>query len=445
MALPGCQSFGAAGRTTCIMIRTLLVLFVVSLLAMLALVAVVGVETTPLVEPDRRLSHDDLNRIKRLLGQHDPRRLRKQEVRTLSLTERDLNLILEYAAPYTQKTSSRVELYPGNMQVLVTVRLPDNPLGGYLNVIADLTSTGDSIHVVRLTLGGLALPGWLLDPLLQHGHRLMLKRFDEYRLAADAVSSFKVEDDSLIIVYQLDPGLVKRLQRSGNLLLFSEADRQRVLAYHDELLRAADLHTARNVSLSKVLPALFRLAAVRTIDSGDPQAENRALLLTLAMHAIGMNFSRFTDESVKRQVPKKYLSLRDRHDLAQHFLVSAALTVSTGSGLAGAMGIFKELDDSRGGSGYSFADLLADRAGIRLAKLATSTDQQAIRLQQRMSASLSESDFMPDIEDLPEGIMELEFKLRYHDLDSKRYRIVEEEIERRLSECSVYSAQDQLR
>jgi hypothetical protein len=34
--------------------------------------------------------------------------------------------------------------------------------------------------------------------------------------------------------------------------------------------------------------------------------------------------------------------------------------------------------------------------------------------------------------------MELEFKRRYRDLDSKNYKLVEDEIERRLSRCKIY-------
>jgi hypothetical protein len=56
-----------------------------------------------------------------------------------------------------------------------------------------------------------------------------------------------------------------------------------------------------------------------------------------------------------------------------------------------------------------------------------------------MGAPLSESDFMPDIKELPEGIMELEFKQRYRDLDSREYRLVEDEINRRLDTCTVYN------
>jgi hypothetical protein len=36
--------------------------------------------------------------------------------------------------------------------------------------------------------------------------------------------------------------------------------------------------------------------------------------------------------------------------------------------------------------------------------------------------------------------MELEFKHRYRDLESDAYRLVQDEIDRRLSSCRVYAA-----
>ena len=419
--------------------KTLFTLFVVALLSVLVLVAVVGIESTPLVEPEKRLSHQDIVRIKQLLRQHDPRRLKKQEVRTLSLTERDLNLLLGYAAPQTLKASSRAELRADGMKLRLTVKLPHSPLGDYLNSTADISSAVNKLHIERFTLGGLSLPVWLVEPLLRQGHRLMLTRFDEYRTAVEAISSYRFHEDRLVVVYQLDPALVERLQQSGKVFLFPEADSQRMLAYHEKLARIADEFESRRLSLGRVFQPLFQLAATRTAESGEPQAENRALLLTLTLHALGKSISRFIDVPLGTSVQLIQLSALGRRDLAQHYLVSAALTVSAGSGLAGAMGVFKELDDSRGGTGFSFADLLADRAGIRLAGMATGTEQQARLLQQRMGDSqLVEADFMPGIEDLPEGVMELEFKQRYEDLDSEKFRLVEAEIERRLSLCKVY-------
>ena len=152
------------------MIRALIALFIVSLLSILMLVAVAGIESTPLVEPERRLSHQDIARIKQLLRQHDPRHLKKQEVHTLLLTERDVNLLLKYGVPHTLNTSSRVDLRPDSMKVRLAVKLPDSPLGGYLNITADLSGADGRIHIERLTLGGLSLPVWLLEPLLLQGH-----------------------------------------------------------------------------------------------------------------------------------------------------------------------------------------------------------------------------------------------------------------------------------
>jgi hypothetical protein len=98
--------------------------------------------------------------------------------------------------------------------------------------------------------------------------------------------------------------------------------------------------------------------------------------------------------------------------------------------------VFKEVDDSRGGSGFSFADLLADRAGVSLAEVALGA--KAAELQQYISNRAQEADYMPGYTDLPEGLMELEFKSRYEDLDSAAYALVNREIERRLDSCSIY-------
>ena len=55
-----------------------------------------------------------------------------------------------------------------------------------------------------------------------------------------------------------------------------------------------------------------------------------------------------------------------------------------------------------------------------------------------LRAVKQESDFMPRIDHLPEGIMALEFKKLYKDLDSKAYVMIDDEINRRIDECSAY-------
>jgi hypothetical protein len=258
-------------------------------------------------------------------------------------------------------------------------------------------------------------------------------------MVVESIDSIRFEKDHLVMVYQLDPELADRVQQRSRQYLVPEADALRMLAYHGALARIAGQSASLHRSLAEILPPLFQLAAMRTANGGNPQDENRALLQTLALHAVGMDIGRFVDSAHKPADIRLHMTLLNRHDLVKHYLLSAALTVSAGSGLANAIGVYKELDDSSRGTGFSFPDLLADRAGIRLAELATGTTREATRLQQLMGGPLSESDFMPDIEELPEGIMEPEFKQRYRNLDSRAYRLVEDEISRRLDTCTAYS------
>jgi len=418
--------------------KGLLVLLLLALLAVPLVIVVAGIEPEPLIAPGKSLSHEDVRRIKVLLKQHDPRRLKQGEIRTLALSERDLNLLLDYSVARTLGINSQVELYQDSAAVSLTYRLPEKYSGNYLNVSASLSQVDDLLHIDSLGLGSVSLPGWLLNPVLQLLHAKMLKYSDEYREVQQAVSGFQLGKEQLVLVYQWQPALAAQLKSSGYGLLFSADDKARLLVYHHELLRLAKSFPDRRVSLEKILPSLFVLASQRSEEQGDPRSENRALLQMLGMYVMGINVGRFVEVQIEPAQYRMYLTVLNRHDLAQHFTVSAALTVSAGSGLANAIGLFKELDDSRAGTGFSFDDLLADRAGVQLAGLSTETEQSARVMQQRMHDGLSESDFMPAIDKLPPALRELAFKQRYQDLDSEKYRLVDEEIERRIQRCSIY-------
>jgi hypothetical protein len=419
-------------------IKSLLVLLLLALFAIPLVIIVTGIEPEPLIQPGKSLSHEDVERIKTLLKQHDPRRLKQDKVRTLALSQRDLNLLLDYSLARTLNITSRAELKPASATLGMTYPLPDKYSGNYLNAVASLSQRTGELRVDALQLGRMRLPGWLVNPVWQLFHTNLLRYSAEYREVLQTVEEFRLERDQVLLVYHWQPELAAQLKSSGYDLLFSADDKARVLAYHNELSRLASDFPGQRVSLEKILPSLFTLASIRSDEPGDPQAENRALLQTLGIYVMGINADRFVEASVKRGQHRMYLTVRGRHDLARHFTVSAALTVSAGSGLANAIGLFKELDDSRGGTGFSFDDLLADRAGVRLAELATKTPHYARALQLRMRGQLSESDFMPTIDNLPPSIMELEFKQRYQDLDSEKYGLVDDEIERRIQRCPVY-------
>ena len=59
---------------------------------------------------------------------------------------------------------------------------------------------------------------------------------------------------------------------------------------------------------------------------------------------------------------------RRRADWTRHFTLSGGLTVMSAVGPSDAAGLLKEELDADGGSGFSFGDLMADRAGTTFAE-----------------------------------------------------------------------------
>ena len=100
--------------------------------------------------------------------------------------------------------------------------------------------------------------------------------------------------------------------------------------------------------------------------------------------------------------------------------------------------MYKEIEDSHGGSGFSFNDIAADRAGTRFGELATTSDNGAQKVQRLLTAGLHESDIMPEVKDLPEYMQEIEFKRRYGGIGSPAYIKMTNEIERRIAALSLY-------
>ncbi len=103
-----------------------------------------AVQDYPLVSSHVQLSHQDIDRAKKLLKQHDPRKLSKGEVRTLAVRESDLNRTGNYVLSRLGRARFKVNLDPGMMLVQGTLQLPKNPLGSYINIKA-LLSEAESI------------------------------------------------------------------------------------------------------------------------------------------------------------------------------------------------------------------------------------------------------------------------------------------------------------
>ena len=100
------------------------------------------------------------------------------------------------------------------------------------------------------------------------------------------------------------------------------------------------------------------------------------------------------------------------------------------------VGIAKELMDATpGGTGFSFVDLTADRAGTLFAEAATRSPEAARAMQSRVRNGVKIADFCPEVVGLPEGLSRDEFQADYGGLGGAGTREVVEEIRRRLDTC----------
>ncbi|MBN2474354.1 MAG: hypothetical protein JXB62_07085 [Pirellulales bacterium] len=110
-------------------------------------------------------------------------------------------------------------------------------------------------------------------------------------------------------------------------------------------------------------------------------------------------------------------TMRGRRDLAQHFVASCALTVLLGPSVTESVGVGKELLDARGRTGFSFADLSADVAGITFA---THVLDQKISLAS-LATSFSVEDYLLEANGLAEGIPWEEFLKHFTSAQDARF------------------------
>lgn len=382
----------------------------------------------PLIARTADIRPESIARARRILESNDPRRMRPGMLRGVVINAADLDLAANYAAQQALRGSASVRLQPGVMTVRASLPLPANPLGRWLNVDATLAEGAGLPRVESLAIGRLGIPGPLADLAL----RRALAHWEEragVQSASSAVRRVNLRDGALIVVYEWNDQLPDRLRA----LLVPPEDVARFKAYQGRLAQVAEEGAGHPLPMERVLGALLALAAER---GGDPAAENRAAIVALAFFVNGKGLKAILPAARDwaRPAPRQ-VTLGGRHDFAQHYSISAAIAAAAGSPLADAVGLYKEIEDSKGGSGFSFNDIAADRAGTRFGEIAVSTTM-ARRVQER-GGNLEARDVLPNVADLPEFMQEADFRKRYGGIGGGEYRRMMATIETRVSNLPI--------
>jgi len=384
-------------------------------------------QDAPAVVRSVELTSQDIENAKRIIDRHDPRKVDDGGPRTVTISEQELDLMLNYAASRFGRGAARAALRPATMRLQASAEIPHSPFGRYLNVDAALREAGTLPRFDHLQIGSLRVPATVADYLLREGLRRMAAT-DRGELAGDIVKGASVANGRLTVTYVWSSEIEERVRA----VLLSPADQARLRAYHDRLVETA-ARAPNRVSLAALMPPLFQTVIERGA-GGDVVAENRAAIVALAFYANGTGLAAIAPAAARwPQAARRTVTLAGRNDFPRHFLISAAIAAEAGSPLADAVGLYKEVDDSRGGSGFSFNDIGADRAGTRFGEIASQSPERARKLAQALASGVKESDFMPEVADLPEYMPEAEFKRRYGGIGGPRYNQMMATIESRVA------------
>jgi len=401
-----------------------------------ALLIVFGVSDNPNVTVDWTLSHDDIVRAKKIL--YEGSKTKPDEIGTIVLTQPDINLAANYLFNRYRKSAVKIELKDNVIRFIVTMTLPKNYLGQYLNISFRFGNQGNNElpNLIKFKAGELLLPAkfaaFIIDNIIRH------TSLNEYFiLATRPIKSIIINQQNVTISYYSSlENLIQAqnaLAQGGNNtnLDVYQQKLDDVIARHDSTWR---------LSLADLLKPLFILAYQRSnFDSAID--ENKMAIITINNYVNRKETKRFFSLPIATiNTDKRYPTfLYKRIDLAQHFIGSAAITASMNDQVSKAVGEEKELSDAKGGSGFSFIDLAADKAGTRFGEMATSSPENARKLQKKMSEIKDYTDFMPDPSDLPEHMDDTEFKLRFESLDSSAYQELSKMIDGRILATPIYS------
>jgi hypothetical protein len=382
---------------------------------------------------------------------------------SLSIPERDLNAVIQDLAGRLLQGGARVELTSTSLVLQLSAPIERSPLkmlspaGSWLNLTAVLSLKSEGPPTLQsVRLGDLTLPPrlvlWAIEQVLQ-AHDLLAPA----NLLLSALSQVTVIGERLQVTLRWTDDL----QGQTLALVVPMEDWPLLQTYDRHVLDALARGVGGNrvsqpqYPLRAVLHSAFMLAHQRTMahgllpvtDVSTPMSraarENRAALVAVALAANNLSLEQLLPSQAaapKRPRLPVSLRLRGREDFAQHYTISALMALMLGGRAADAVGLYKEMLDAgmgNGGSGFSFNDLALNRAGIRLGQRAR---QDPMGLQQGLGtedALISDDDFIPRVDGLPEFLSHSELVRRYGGLKDARFSRQMADIDERVAALPV--------
>lgn len=401
-----------------------------------------GLQALPSVPRNPTVEGVAITTIEDMLVDRAPARVGRAGELHLQLEESELNLLAAFALqniPSLRNAAARVSVGQQSAALDLSIPMPWSWPALFLNLHINVAAVDGLAVPETLWIGRMPVPGVAMRLLAGAAERWLASSYVNYetlRPLRDSVRDVEFSGPTASFTLNWEPQLMATVQSQAEQLLLSADDKARIEHYRETLsaLLATVPADNRTVALGELLPALFREAQAQSAAGADPAVENRSVLQALSLH---IHINDDTSETTRERQPQ--VTLQRRSDLAQHFVSSAAMTASVGPDVASLLATSKEAHDARYRSGFSFSDLTANMAGVALGDAATLNSASARRLQEALSRSTAESDYMPAVSRDNAGLSEEDFLQQYQDRNSPAYLERLGAIDAQLAALPVYT------
>lgn len=358
---------------------------------------------------------------------------------TLTIDQPQLDALMSVASYALPSAEFRGVINPFGVSIHGNVLLSTAWFKRSINLSCLFTPYSSGFAIAHCQLGHLYLPNWLANKLLQQFvHFAVASPADQQLLALFAKG--ELTNNSLqFMANNLGPIKLKfqpRLYQPLNLLYANQAKAEDIEFY---LLQLQSLQkqypTERRLAFFS--HQLLLIATERAKQTSLTTAYHDAVW-ALAVAFANKRFIHYANPNLTtRQIPRMpAMLLNGRRDLSLHFLYSAVLQMLGTTELSQQVGNLKEIMDAGGkGSGFSFVDLAADRAGTQFAAQLNSIDAKQLL---RFSSDQFETAIMPTIVGLPEGLTEQQVQQQLGGYTGDAFKALERDIMARIQALAFY-------
>ena len=142
-----------------VIVGSLVFLVLAAIVAVPVWVAWRALDDKPVVIEAKSLQADDVQRARILAKRTIESVLAADEPVVVALSENELNGLVAMASRGVPELTGRINVTEWGLEGALSYRLPDNPLGRFVNLRGGLEASSHGIYINRLALGRIEVPG----------------------------------------------------------------------------------------------------------------------------------------------------------------------------------------------------------------------------------------------------------------------------------------------